>query len=88
MDICQKFLEILVSYHKFVIQSRKGENNMGKGGDYEMYCKYRGITEDIPEGRYYLGGDLWSHPETGGDFYFEDERKNHQIVCFIWKGEM
>ena len=50
---------------------------MGKGGDYEMYCKYRGITEDIPEGRYYLGGDLWSHSETGGDFYFEDERKNH-----------
>ena len=55
----------------------KGGNNVGKGGDYEMYCKYRGITEDIPEGRYYLGGGLWSHPETGGDFYFEDERKNH-----------
>lgn len=29
------------------------------------------------EGRYYLGNGLWSHPETGGDFYFSDERKNH-----------
>ena len=67
----------LVDNNRFAIQSRKGGNNMGKGGDYEMYCKYRGITEDRPEGRYYLGGGLWSHPETGGDFYFEDERKNH-----------
>ena len=33
--------------------------------------------EERPEGRYYLGNGLWSHPETGGDFYFEDERRNH-----------
>lgn len=29
------------------------------------------------EGRFYLGDGLWSHPETGGDFYHEDERKNN-----------
>lgn len=28
------------------------------------------------EGRYYLGNGLWTHPETGGDLFFEDERKN------------
>lgn len=33
--------------------------------------------EDNKQGRYYLGNGLWSHPETGGDFYFSDERKNH-----------
>lgn len=32
--------------------------------------------EETREGRYYLGDGLWTHPETGGDFYFEDERKN------------
>lgn len=28
------------------------------------------------EGRYYLGNGLWTHPETGGDLFFDDERKN------------
>lgn len=49
-------------------------------GDAVFYYKYRedkNRREEKPEGRYYLGGGLWSHPETGGDFYFEDERKNH-----------
>lgn len=32
--------------------------------------------EEAREGRYYLGNDLWTHPETGGDFFFEDERNN------------
>ena len=31
---------------------------------------------DSKEGRYYLGNGLWTHPETGGDFFFEDKRKN------------
>lgn len=49
---------------------------MGKGGDYEMYCKYRGYKEEIPEGRYYLGNGLLSYPTTGIDLYFENGRKN------------
>jgi len=34
-------------------------------------------SDNEKEGRYYLGNGLWSHPETGGNFYFSDERKNH-----------
>ena len=41
-----------------------------------VYTDYD-YEENDREGRYYLGDGLWSHPETGGDFYFEDERKNH-----------
>lgn len=41
------------------------------GEEFVVYDDY-----EEKEGRYYLGDGLWSHPETGGDFYFEDERKN------------
>ena len=34
------------------------------------------MRDDTREGRYYLSNGLWTHPETGGDFYFDDERKN------------
>ena len=44
------------------------------GDKYVVYNDYD--YEEKREGRYYLGDGLWSHPETGGDFYFEDERKN------------
>lgn len=46
-----------------------GENDIVY--DYEDYEE-----SNIREGSYYIGDGLWSHPETGGDFYFEDERKN------------
>lgn len=32
--------------------------------------------EDDRERAHYLGGGCWSHPETSGDFFFEDDRKN------------
>lgn len=36
----------------------------------------RNQDDNRREGRYYLGNGLWTHPETGGDFYFEDNWKN------------
>ena len=45
-------------------------------GDGDIYTDYE-YEEDKREERYYLGDGLWSHPETGGDFYFENESKNH-----------
>ena len=39
-------------------------------GDEDVVYTDYDYEEDYREGRYYLG-------ETGGDFYFEDERKNH-----------
>lgn len=41
------------------------------------YADQENQTDNNREGRYYLGDGLWSHPETSGDFYFMDERKNH-----------
>ena len=49
-------------------------------GDEDVVYTDYDYEEDCREGRYYLGDGLWSHPETGGDFYFEDERKNHWIA--------
>jgi len=46
---------------------------MGLGLNYDQMNKSR---EDDEQGRYYLGNGLWTHPETGGDFFFEDESKN------------
>jgi hypothetical protein len=40
-------------------------------GDHDYNEEY-----ETREGRYYLGNGLWTHPETGGDFFFEDERNN------------
>lgn len=43
----------------------------------DMVYEYDDCEENnAREGRYYIGNGLWSHPETGGDFYFEDKRKN------------
>ena len=42
-----------------------------------FYTTNYDYEDDIMDGRYYLGDGLWTHPETGGDFYFDDERKNH-----------